>query len=472
EIDAVGRHRGIGLGGGNDEREQTLNQLLVEMDGFESNEGVIIVAATNRPDVLDPALLRPGRFDRQITISLPDINGRADLANLVNESALIAARRNKKIVTMDDFEYARDKVMMGVERRSLVMTEEERKLTAYHEAGHVILPLTWLHLIRYTKQLLFQEMIADITVAMGGRVAEELVFGYDKVTSGASSDIKQASDLSRAMYNLNNCHNPNEKRSKHGIVKVVLNYKLNKKQELYTAINRKVDLVAMISYRKKSGKQHKPLNFYTKTRNNSNIEGLRYDPEFQEVASNLKTAVEDEQFGPHKSPVEFIDEEGKSERLNSKAAIWTKPKNDVTQEEHNDLFVVLRMLAIIPQYLRFLKGIIDSPDLPLNISRETLQNNRVVEQIKKSLTKRVISELGKKAKENLEEYTKFWTNFGAVLKEGLCEAMPTDEREALLSICRFHSTSDDKLVSIDNYISRMKPEQEYLYYLTGTVWIL
>ncbi len=222
------------------------------------------------------------------------------------------------------------------------------------------------------------------------------------------------------------------------------------------------------------------------------------------------------------SPVEFIDEEGKSERLNSKAAIWTKPKNDVTQEEHNDLFrsvahvggepwmilhnknegvieytnllyvpsikpfdlfhpdrrcsvklyvnkvfITEDNVQIIPQYLRFLKGIIDSPDLPLNISRETLQNNRVVEQIKKSLTKRVISELGKKAKENLEEYTKFWTNFGAVLKEGLCEAMPTDEREALLSICRFHSTSDDKLVSIDNYISRMKPEQEYLYYLTG-----
>ncbi|MDN5247807.1 MAG: ATP-dependent zinc metalloprotease FtsH [Wolbachia endosymbiont of Tyrophagus putrescentiae] len=252
EIDAVGRHRGIGLGGGNDEREQTLNQLLVEMDGFESNEGVIIIAATNRPDVLDPALLRPGRFDRQITISLPDINGRekilsthiksiliapdvnvrtvargtpgfsgADLANLVNESALIAARRNKKIVTMDDFEYARDKVMMGVERRSLVMTEEEKRLTAYHEAGHAIVAvhmsasdpihkatiiprgralglvmrLPEMDRVSHTRE----KMIADITVAMGGRVAEELVFGYDKVTSGASSDIKQASDLSRAM---------------------------------------------------------------------------------------------------------------------------------------------------------------------------------------------------------------------------------------------------------------------------------
>lgn len=221
-------------------------------------------------------------------------------------------------------------------------------------------------------------------------------------------------------------------------------------------------------------------------------------------------------------PVEFIDEEGKSEKLNSKAAIWTKPKNDVTQEEHNDffrsvahvggepwmilhnknegaieytnllyvpsikpfdlfhpdrrcsvklyvnkVFITEDNVQIIPQYLRFLKGVVDSPDLPLNISRETLQNNRVVEQIRKSLTKRVISELGKKAKENLEEYTKFWTNFGAVLKEGLCEAMPTDEREALLSICRFNSTGDEKLISIDDYISRMKPEQEHIYYLTG-----
>ncbi len=252
EIDAVGRHRGIGLGGGNDEREQTLNQLLVEMDGFESNEGVIIVAATNRPDVLDPALLRPGRFDRQITISLPDINGRerilnthikkisiapdvnvktvargtpgfsgADLANLVNESALIAARRNKKIVTMDDFEYARDKVMMGMERRSLVITEEEKKLTAYHEAGHAVVAVNMpasdpihkatiiprgraLGLVMRLPEtdrvsLTREKMLADITVAMGGRVAEELIFGYDKVTSGASSDIKLASDLSRAM---------------------------------------------------------------------------------------------------------------------------------------------------------------------------------------------------------------------------------------------------------------------------------
>ncbi|WP_410543575.1 molecular chaperone HtpG [Wolbachia endosymbiont of Dipetalonema caudispina] len=222
------------------------------------------------------------------------------------------------------------------------------------------------------------------------------------------------------------------------------------------------------------------------------------------------------------SPIEFINEEGKSEKLNSKAAIWTKQKNDITQEKHNDffrsvahvggepwmilhnknegaieytnllyipsikpfdlfhpdrrcsvklyvnkVFITEDNVQIIPQYLRFLKGIVDSPDLPLNINRETLQNNRVVDQIKKSLTKRVIFELGKKAQENLEEYTKFWSNFGAVLKEGLCEAMPIDEREALLSICRFHSTSNDKLVSIDDYISRMKPEQEYIYYLTG-----
>ncbi len=252
EIDAVGRHRGIGLGGGNDEREQTLNQLLVEMDGFESNDGVIIIAATNRPDVLDPALLRPGRFDRQITISVPDINGRekilgvhakqvplapnviirtvargtpgfcgADLANLVNEASLIAARKDQKVVTMADFEYARDKVMMGAERRSLMMTDEERELTAYHEAGHAVVaskmeasdPIHKATIIPRGRSLGLvmrlpetdrvsltrAKMIADITVAMGGRVAEELIFGYDKVTSGASSDIKQATDLSRAM---------------------------------------------------------------------------------------------------------------------------------------------------------------------------------------------------------------------------------------------------------------------------------
>ncbi|CEI84758.1 ATP-dependent metallopeptidase FtsH/Yme1/Tma family protein [Ehrlichia minasensis] len=252
EIDAVGRHRGIGLGGGNDEREQTLNQLLVEMDGFESNEGVIIIAATNRPDVLDSALLRPGRFDRQVTISIPDINGRekiinvhikkvptapdvdirtiargtpgfsgADLANLVNEAALIAARLNKKIVTMSDFEYARDKVMMGAERKSLMMTEEEKKLTAYHEAGHAVIafftaasdPIHKATIIPRGRSLGLvmrlpesdrvshtrEKMIADLTVAMGGRAAEELIFGYHKVTSGASSDIKQATDLVRAM---------------------------------------------------------------------------------------------------------------------------------------------------------------------------------------------------------------------------------------------------------------------------------
>ncbi|ASI47973.1 cell division protein FtsH [Anaplasma ovis str. Haibei] len=252
EIDAVGRHRGIGLGGGNDEREQTLNQLLVEMDGFESNDGVIIIAATNRPDVLDPALLRPGRFDRQVTISIPDINGRekiinvhakkvpmapdvdvrvvargtpgfsgADLANLVNEAALIAARLNKKVVTMSDFEYARDKVMMGAERRSMIMTDEERRLTAYHEAGHavtafhnpasdpihkatiiprgrtlgLVMRLPETDRVSHTRE----KMLADLVVAMGGRAAEELIFGYSKVTSGASSDIKQATELARSM---------------------------------------------------------------------------------------------------------------------------------------------------------------------------------------------------------------------------------------------------------------------------------
>ena len=252
EIDAVGRHRGAGLGGGNDEREQTLNQLLVEMDGFEANEGIILIAATNRPDVLDPALLRPGRFDRQVVVPRPDIIGRekilkvhvrkvplapdvdlrviargtpgfsgADLANLVNEAALLAARRSKRLVTQLEFEDAKDKVMMGAERRSMVMTEEEKTLTAYHEGGHalvalhqpasdpvhkatiiprgralgMVMRLPERDMLSYTRA----KLKADITVAMGGRVAEELVFGYEKVTSGASSDIKMATLLARAM---------------------------------------------------------------------------------------------------------------------------------------------------------------------------------------------------------------------------------------------------------------------------------
>ncbi len=252
EIDAVGRHRGAGLGGGNDEREQTLNQLLVEMDGFESNEGIILIAATNRPDVLDPALLRPGRFDRQVVVPRPDIIGRekilkvhvrkvplapdvdlrvvargtpgfsgADLANLVNEAALLAARRSKRLVTQLEFEDAKDKVMMGAERRSMVMTEEEKTLTAYHEGGHALVALHMpasdpVHkatiiprgralgmvmrlperdLLSYTRA----KLKADITVAMGGRVAEEIVFGYEKVTSGAAADIKMATQLARAM---------------------------------------------------------------------------------------------------------------------------------------------------------------------------------------------------------------------------------------------------------------------------------
>lgn len=252
EIDAVGRHRGAGLGGGNDEREQTLNQLLVEMDGFEANESVIIVAATNRPDVLDPALLRPGRFDRQIVVPNPDINGRAkilevhlkkvpkgpdvdahviargtpgfsgaDLANIVNEAALLAARLGKKVVTMKDLEAAKDKVMMGAERKSMVMSEDEKKMTAYHEGGHALVSLYYpasdpIHkatIIPRGRALgmvmrlpeadklsyLREKMIADLAVSMGGRVAEEIIFGYDKVSSGASSDIKYATKLSRAM---------------------------------------------------------------------------------------------------------------------------------------------------------------------------------------------------------------------------------------------------------------------------------
>jgi cell division protease FtsH len=252
EIDAVGRHRGAGLGGGNDEREQTLNQLLVEMDGFEANEGVILIAATNRPDVLDPALLRPGRFDRQIVVPNPDIVGReqilkvhmrniplapdidariiargtpgfsgADLANLVNEAALLAARRNKRMVTQHEFEDAKDKVMMGSERRSMAMSEEEKRLTAYHEAGHAIVALNVpsadpvhkatiiprgraLGMVlqlpegdRYSMKL--KHMTSRLAIMMGGRVAEELTFGEENVTSGAQSDIEQATKLARAM---------------------------------------------------------------------------------------------------------------------------------------------------------------------------------------------------------------------------------------------------------------------------------
>ncbi len=252
EIDAVGRHRGHGLGNSNDEREQTLNQLLVEMDGFEANEGIIIIAATNRPDVLDPALLRPGRFDRQVVVPIPDIDGRekilavhmkkvplapdvnprtiargtpgfsgADLANLVNEAALLAARRNKRLVAMREFEDAKDKVMMGAERRSMVMTEEEKKMTAYHEAGHAIVsvnepasdPIHKATIIPRGRALGMvmrlperdsysyhrDKMHANLSVAMGGRVAEELIFGYDKVSSGASSDIQYATGLARNM---------------------------------------------------------------------------------------------------------------------------------------------------------------------------------------------------------------------------------------------------------------------------------
>ena len=252
EIDAVGRHRGAGLGGGNDEREQTLNQLLVEMDGFEANAGVIIVAATNRPDVLDPALLRPGRFDRQITVSNPDIIGRdkilkvhikkikvspkfdskiiargtpgfsgADLANLVNEAALLAARKNKRMVTLEDFENAKDKVMMGSERRSMVMSEDEKKLTAYHEAGHAVAtlhspasdPIHKATIIprgralgmvmrlpeRDQLSMRFDQMKAHLVIATGGRIAEELIFGKDKITNGAASDIQMVTNLSKKM---------------------------------------------------------------------------------------------------------------------------------------------------------------------------------------------------------------------------------------------------------------------------------
>ncbi len=252
EIDAVGRHRGAGLGGGNDEREQTLNQLLVEMDGFESTEGVILIAATNRPDVLDPALLRPGRFDREVQVPNPDVQGReqilrvhmrkvpigpdvdakvlargtpgfsgADLANLVNEAALMAARRSKRVVTMSEFEEAKDKVMMGAERRSMVLSPEEKRLTAYHEAGHALVQMQFsvsdpihkatiiprgraMGLVmglpekdRYSMSKEFLE--ARIAVAMAGRLSEEMIFGADKVTNGAQQDIRMATGMARAM---------------------------------------------------------------------------------------------------------------------------------------------------------------------------------------------------------------------------------------------------------------------------------
>ena len=252
EIDAVGRSRGHGLGNSNDEREQPLNQLLVEMDGFEANEGIIIIAATNRPDVLDPALLRPGRFDRQVVVPVPDIDGRekilgvhmkkvplapdvnprtiargtpgfsgADLANLVNEAALLAARRNKRLVAMQEFEDAKDKVMMGAERRSMVMTEDEKKMTAYHEAGHALVSLNEpasdpIHkatiiprgralgmVMRLPERDSYSyhrdKMHANLAVAMGGRVAEDIIFGHDKVSSGASGDIQYATDLAKNM---------------------------------------------------------------------------------------------------------------------------------------------------------------------------------------------------------------------------------------------------------------------------------
>ena len=252
EIDAVGRHRGAGLGGGNDEREQTLNQLLVEMDGFEANEGIILIAATNRPDVLDPALLRPGRFDRQITVPNPDVGGRekilkvhmrkvplapdidprtiargtpgfsgADLANLVNEAALLAARRSKRMVTQQEFEDAKDKVMMGAERRSMIMTEEEKLATAYHEAGHAIVnvlvpandPLHKVTIIPRGRalgvtmslperdKLSYSKQWCDARIAMtfGGRVAEQIIYGKEHLNTGAASDIMQATDLARRM---------------------------------------------------------------------------------------------------------------------------------------------------------------------------------------------------------------------------------------------------------------------------------
>ncbi|WP_068113974.1 ATP-dependent zinc metalloprotease FtsH [Tropicimonas marinistellae] len=301
EIDAVGRSRGVGYGGGNDEREQTLNQLLVEMDGFEANEGIIIVAATNRPDVLDPALLRPGRFDRQVQVPNPDIKGRekilgvharkvplgpdvdlriiargtpgfsgADLANLVNESALMAARIGRRFVTMEDFENAKDKVMMGAERRSMVMTEDEKKLTAYHEAGHAIVGLNVpqhdpihkatiiprgraLGLVlslpeRDQLSVTYTKYKSKIAMAMGGKVAEELIFGKENVTSGAASDIQQVTKIARAMVTqfgmsdgLGNIDYANEQQSYLGNYQAAANASPETQERIDEEVRRLVD---------------------------------------------------------------------------------------------------------------------------------------------------------------------------------------------------------------------------------------
>ena len=295
EIDAVGRHRGAGLGGGNDEREQTLNQLLVEMDGFEANEGIILIAATNRPDVLDPALLRPGRFDRQVVVPNPDVVGReailkvhvkkvplapdvnlkttargtpgfsgADLANLVNEAALMAARRNKRMVTQSDFEDAKDKVMMGAERKSLVMTDEEKLLTAYHEGGHALVAISVkatdpvhkatiiprgraLGMVmqlpeRDKLSMSLEQMTSRLAIIMAGRVAEELVFGKEKVTSGAASDIEQGTKLARMMvtrWGLSDALGPVAYGDNGD--EVFLGYQVSRQQNVSEETNRKID---------------------------------------------------------------------------------------------------------------------------------------------------------------------------------------------------------------------------------------
>jgi len=301
EIDAVGRSRGAGLGGGNDEREQTLNQLLVEMDGFDANEGIIIIAATNRPDVLDPALLRPGRFDRQVVVGRPDIDGRekilavhmkkvplspdvnartiargtpgfagADLANLVNEAALLAARRGKRLVSMREFEDAKDKVLMGTERKTMAMTEDEKKMTAYHEAGHALVSLhetasdpihkatiiprgRALGLVlslpeRDQLSVTFTKYTSKIAMAMGGKVAEELIFGKENVTSGAASDIQQVSRIARAMVTqfgfseqLGNIDYANEQQSYLGTYNTPANVSPDTQQKIDAEVRRIVD---------------------------------------------------------------------------------------------------------------------------------------------------------------------------------------------------------------------------------------
>lgn len=395
EIDAVGRHRGAGLGGGNDEREQTLNQLLVEMDGFETNEGVILIAATNRPDVLDPALLRPGRFDRQVAVPNPDIAGReqilevhmrktpiapdvdarviargtpgfsgADLANLVNEAALLAARRNKRLVTMKEFDYAKDKVLMGAERRTMIIDDDEKKLTAYHEAGHALCGLNVeetdpIHkativprgrALGLVQQLPEKDQVSytitklksRLIIAMGGRVAEELVFGAKKITSGASSDIAHATKIARSMVTewgmseelgavsygeqenevfLGRSVTQHKSVSDETTRKIDLEVKkliddaYNKAKEILTTKRENLDAIAqaLIEFETLTGEEINKL-----------VKGEKIEKEEDKPKSNVRTSV----------PV--IDEEEEAEKIKQEKEEKAEEKKKKEKEEENN----------------------------------------------------------------------------------------------------------------------------------------